>query len=264
MVLVFLDNESSFAASTSPSVRATLEALEDMQEQMEATRDHCEAVVDSPELLGEIIRQVEESSLSVTEADLSGLCLGTDKERIKGREQLSNLSGRLVSKPYSLLKERVACRERTLALDLRVLDKVIDSIRDEVRDMEDFEAQRDGHAETTRLLREALLKNRRQRAMQRELDERASRLKELRDLRLREIAEQLAREAEIARLLKIEMERALPPPRPTYVSKVRHDLGKGMQAYLLNFVIIIKNSDIPSTSHFSAGGCRPAAEHSGH
>ena len=220
MVAGFLDNESIFASTTTLMVKQTLEEVRVSQYQLEQCRSKCESVLSNPHLIADVLMKIEQDSLPVADSDLLGLSLLTEKERMAGRWCLSQLLPRLISVPSVLLKMQITCRERALAVDLRVLEKLLETIEDELEAIEDFENKREEYAESTRLLRAELLKLRRQRATQRELDERNGRLKELRDKRQREKLELLLRLAEEERLRKLEAEKHPPRPKPNYVNKV--------------------------------------------
>ena len=221
MVGVFLDNESIFASSTTSAVKYILKEVVALQQELEQSRSKCEESLSDPHMLADVLMKVEQGSLPVDDSNLIGLSLHTDKERMKGRRSLSQLHHRLISEPSVLLKMHITCRERAVAVDLKVLQKLQETVEDELEAMEEFEKQREGYAESTRLLRAALLKQRRQRAIQRELDERNSRLQELRDKRQKELQDLMARMAEEERLRKLEEEKDPPRPRPNYINKVR-------------------------------------------
>jgi hypothetical protein len=71
-------------------------------------------------------------------------------------------------------------RERCLSLEIQVLEALHSSVGEEYLQMDGFDQRKGEYEETTRLLRRSLVTQRRQRAVQTEMNDRNETLKDLR------------------------------------------------------------------------------------
>lgn len=167
MVLVFLDNESLYASITAKTSRLTLKELDITIDQLEKNRVICKNVITTPSVMTDILDKIESDTLPLSEANVLGVCLGLETLKLQGQKYHHILEERVVGVFQESLQEKIKLREKTLDLEVRVMRAFRSNVEEECGDMEGFEEQRVGCEESTRMLREALLNQRRQRALQR-------------------------------------------------------------------------------------------------
>ena len=181
---VFFDNESSFCADALTAVAAAKDELrvlrEDKEQRLERLRPYYEGAEGA-------VEGIERETLTVGEYDLLRLPMGALTNSLRSIDILSTVTPHTACTAVSWLRGWISSEEEALAADIRMLSAMEEGASREHSLMASFPLDREGYERTARMWEEELLRLRRQKVVQNDLDERKKRLDALRGAKREEL-----------------------------------------------------------------------------
>ena len=188
---VFFDNELFFCTQTLPTVSAIREGFNLKKEEAKKRLTLLKLTYEDDESVRTIDESVRTGTVTVTQCDLIKIPMIKSKNDFNILEILLTVYPHTGCHSIEWLERWMKSQELLILADIRVYEQIEEGINNEYNLLNTFNIDRENYENTARLWEESLLKLRRQKVIQNDLDERKNKLENLRNIKKKEEDEKL-------------------------------------------------------------------------